>query len=56
MVAVELASAQTPLLTTALNCVVAVNAPEVYVVDVFEIVVHVVNGDTELSHRTIEPV
>jgi hypothetical protein len=52
----ELAVAQEPLCTTARNCVVCVRAPEVYVVVVLAIVVQVVNGLTELSQRTTEPV
>ena len=40
VVAVEFAASQTPLLTTALNWVVAVNTPEVYVATVFVISVH----------------
>ena len=35
---------------------VCVNAPEVYVVRVFAISVHVLNGDTELCHFTTVPV
>ena len=47
---------QFPLCTTALNCVVWVKAVDVYVVEVFPIAVHVLNGETELSHLTTLPV
>jgi hypothetical protein len=56
VVADEVAEAHEPLCTTARNCVVWVRAPEVYVVVVLAIVVQVVNGLTELSQRTTEPV
>ena len=52
----ELATAQTPLCTTALYCVVCVNIPEVYVVEVFTISVQTLNGDTELCHFITVPV
>ena len=52
----ELASGHVPLCTTALNWVVCVSAPDVYVVAVLVMLVQVVNGATELSHLTTLPV
>ena len=56
VVADEFASAQTPLRTTALNCVSCVKATEVCVDVVLAIVVHVKNGETDFSHLTTLPV
>jgi len=56
VVEVEKASEHTPFLATALNCVVCDNAPEVYVVAVLLMSVHVLNGETDLCHLTTLPV
>ena len=56
VVAVEFTGEHTPLCTTALNCVVCVNAPDVYVVPVWVMSVQVLKGDTELCHLTTPPV
>ena len=56
VVAPELAELQAPLVTTALNCVVWVNAPEVYVVPVCAISDHDVNGLIEYCHLVTVPV
>ena len=55
VVATELASVHTPLCTTALNWVVAVNASEVYVAALFSIVVQSVPF-REDSHLKMFPV
>jgi len=52
----ELAEAHVPLCTIALNAVVCVSAPDVCAVVVLLMLVHVVNGATELSHLTTLPV
>jgi hypothetical protein len=52
----EFAGAQTPLWTTARNCVFWVKGPEVYIVEVFVISDHALKGDTELCHLTTVPV
>jgi hypothetical protein len=56
VVADELAVEQLPLWTTALNWVVCVNTPAVYVAEVFAISIHVLKGETELCHLMIVPV
>jgi hypothetical protein len=56
VVAVAVSGVQEPFCTNTRNCVVCVNAPEVYVVAVLAIVVQLVNGDTALSQLTTEPV
>jgi hypothetical protein len=55
VVAVEFAVEQLPLWTTALNCVVCVSAPDVYVVAVLIISVQELNGEIELCHLTTVP-
>lgn len=56
-VLVELASAQSPLFTTALKKVVAVSGPEVSVGVVLAMVVTDANvGEVELSQRTTDPI
>jgi hypothetical protein len=52
---VELTTEQLPLWTTALNCVAWVNGPEVYVVNVLAMSLHVLYGETELCHFTTVP-
>lgn len=52
----EVAEPQVPLCTFALNCVVWLSTPGVYEVVVFEIGVHVVNGETELSQLVTFPI
>jgi hypothetical protein len=56
IVAEELTTEQLPLWTTALNCVLWVSVPEVYVVAVFAMSFQTLNGETELCHLITEPV
>ena len=55
MVSVELAEGQTPFCTTARNFVLCVKGSDMYVVELLAIVVHVVNGEIELSHLVTKP-
>jgi hypothetical protein len=57
VVAAEVEVEQTPLWITALYCVVWVSAPDVKLTDpALPSLFQVLNGDTELSHRTTLPV